>query len=366
MGKSNDISVIKWQMRMLELIPAGREARGITVEQLRAKLDQLQDPDEGDGKDATRKIQRTLKAISEDPEWGAHLLCRIEGASGMVEADPDPQNRRKKQYWKWSNPNKRLLLPGLGVDEALTLLLVQERLATEMPPATRECLEPYFEAARRRIDQTGPGSPHAKWLRKVVSRPPNQPLLPARINPKVQDTVLAALNDEMQLEIRYRARGKGSPANYTVHPLGIIMRGPVTYLVCTINSHTDPRLLALHRISSAFITDAKASTSGFSLKKYLAEGGADFCYGQTIKLDALFDFEVGEHLESNETQLTSDQTLEMVGDRYRLQATVPDTQQLRWWLIGFGPRVEVVKPVALREWIANEHRTAARQYGKPG
>ena len=33
----------------------------------------------------------------------------------------------------------------------------------------------------------------------------------------------------------------------------------------------------------------------------------------------------------------------------RLQATVADTAQLRWWLMGFGGGVEVIKPVSLRQ-----------------
>jgi predicted DNA-binding transcriptional regulator YafY len=33
----------------------------------------------------------------------------------------------------------------------------------------------------------------------------------------------------------------------------------------------------------------------------------------------------------------------------RLQATVPDTAQLRWWLKGFGNEVEVLEPTAIRE-----------------
>jgi Predicted transcriptional regulator len=35
--------------------------------------------------------------------------------------------------------------------------------------------------------------------------------------------------------------------------------------------------------------------------------------------------------------------------KLRLKAKVQDTSQLRWWLLGFGGQVEVIKPVALRE-----------------
>jgi predicted DNA-binding transcriptional regulator YafY len=37
----------------------------------------------------------------------------------------------------------------------------------------------------------------------------------------------------------------------------------------------------------------------------------------------------------------------------RVQATVPDTAQLRWWLMGFGEGVEVLEPVSLRDEFVN-------------
>jgi predicted DNA-binding transcriptional regulator YafY len=32
----------------------------------------------------------------------------------------------------------------------------------------------------------------------------------------------------------------------------------------------------------------------------------------------------------------------------RVSGTVADTQQLRWWLLGFGDKVEVLAPASLR------------------
>ena len=36
--------------------------------------------------------------------------------------------------------------------------------------------------------------------------------------------------------------------------------------------------------------------------------------------------------------------------------------QLLWWLLGFGPEVEVVAPADLRQQIAEKHRLAAQRY----
>jgi predicted DNA-binding transcriptional regulator YafY len=45
----------------------------------------------------------------------------------------------------------------------------------------------------------------------------------------------------------------------------------------------------------------------------------------------------------------------------RVEATVADTGQLRWWLLGFGGRVEVQEPLGLREELKNH---AVRMVGR--
>ena len=39
--------------------------------------------------------------------------------------------------------------------------------------------------------------------------------------------------------------------------------------------------------------------------------------------------------------------------KIRISGTVADTEQLRWWILGFGENVEVIKPKALRDEIKN-------------
>jgi predicted DNA-binding transcriptional regulator YafY len=44
-----------------------------------------------------------------------------------------------------------------------------------------------------------------------------------------------------------------------------------------------------------------------------------------------------------------------------VEATVADTRQLRWWLLGFGGRVEVLEPEGLRgEMKGHAERMAGR------
>jgi predicted DNA-binding transcriptional regulator YafY len=59
-----------------------------------------------------------------------------------------------------------------------------------------------------------------------------------------------------------------------------------------------------------------------------------------------------EHLR--ETPLSLDQQIEPDQPGWmRVQATVPNTAQLRWWLLAFGGQVEVLEPSSLREEFVN-------------
>ena len=65
-----------------------------------------------------------------------------------------------------------------------------------------------------------------------------------------------------------------------------------------------------------------------------------------------FTLGAAEHLL--ETRLSLNQ--QIVPDQagwVRLQATVPNTAQLRWWLMGFGEGVEVLEPASLRQEFVN-------------
>jgi len=55
----------------------------------------------------------------------------------------------------------------------------------------------------------------------------------------------------------------------------------------------------------------------------------------------------GFHL--TETPISKNQILKQLEDgRYMLKVKLPDTSQIRWWLLGFGSQVEIVRPVSLR------------------
>ncbi len=226
-------------------------------------------------------------------------------------------------------------------------------------------LQGVFGLAKTKLDEVEKhNNNHSKdWLDKVRVVQPKQPLLPPLINQEIQSDIYRAVLENRQLSANYNATGNKETKEYVLHALGIIMRGSASYLAASAWDYPDVRLYALHRFSKVTILDSAAKTpNGFNLDKAIACGLADFAHqGAPIQLEIRCEEWVAAYLA--ETPLSADQTAKEEADGWiRLTATVNDTWQLRWWLLGQGAGIEVCAPETLRAEIKSALVSAASIY----
>lgn len=267
--------------------------------------------------------------------------------------------------WSWHASAPVFDLPNLSNQEALAFAMVEEFLRPLLPHALLGQLMPYFREAKKRLTADGPRRGSGSWLGKIAVVQPTQALIPPTIDSKVQHAVTDALLNDRRLSVKYRRKGEAEARGYVLNPLGLIQRGPVSYLLASVAGHDEPRSFVLHRFQRAITLDSPATRpKGFDLPSYLSTTGAlHFGAGKVIRLDAIFDRSAADHLQ--ETPLSDDQTIAAVdADRVRLRASVLDTPQLRWWLLGIGDGVEIAAPAALREWFAQMTAAMAAHYKK--
>jgi predicted DNA-binding transcriptional regulator YafY len=205
------------------------------------------------------------------------------------------------------------------------------------------------------------------WPGKVCVVQRTQALQPPAIAPEVMTTVYEALFHDRQFLGEYRSRGEKEAREFVVNPLGLIFSDPVIYLVATLWQYPDIRLFALHRFDTArLLMDGCRRPAGFDLDAYLKSGAVEFPVGDgegKIKLVLRIASEVAHPLR--ESPLCADQKFGKEQDGFvRVSGTVADTQQLRWWLLGFGDKVEVLEPQALREEFARVARVLGGYYGR--
>jgi len=289
-----------------------------------------------------RTVQRDFVAL----ETRFMLTCRTEG---------------RTNYWSWSNKQPMVDLPTMSTVTAITLLLARDYLIPVMPAPIVEELSPYFSKATEKLK----GTKLANWRERVSMIGRGPALAPATVDSNVFAAVQMSLLDNRQLNIRYRSRSAEKHQKMTVNPLGLVSRDGVFYLVATLWKYHDIRQLALHRMTFAEIAEQKASRPrSFDLDSYINDEYA-FAYPSSekkIQLEALFDAGAAHHL--TERALAKDQQLVNEGNgKMRLRASVADTQELYWWLLGFGDQVEVIRPRQLRRAMQTTVESMARMYG---
>lgn len=324
------------QWSMLRAIP--RQPRRIDAKTLWKKV-------EADG------YPTTLRTIQRD-------LVNLSSVLPIVSDESKPQG------WCWAANTPQLDLPTLEPQAALVFHLAEKYLRTLMPASTLEFLSPWFKTSTNVLDSHGNGL--SAWRKKVRVLAPGQPLKPPVVDGNVQENVTQALLQNKQLRVSYRPRS-GESKDYVTHPLGLVVRSQTIYLVCTIGEYSDLRQLVLHRIDSAEVIDEAVKVpKGFDLDRYIEEGafGWPLEAGRTLKLVAHFSKAAAFTIV--ERALEKEQTIEEIDNvTIRLTATVPDTSELRVWLLGFGNQAEVMAPASLRKELGDMLSELGQRYQQP-
>jgi predicted DNA-binding transcriptional regulator YafY len=316
------------QHRILQLIP--KLPRKITVEQVAKQLLQ----------DGIRVTTRTVRRDLEDLSTVHPLVCDQKG---------------RPQGWSWVRGAAPLLPPTLDPDTALAFKLLAHHAASALPPRTLAHLAPYLAQAER-ILQNGPSAALRRWPDKIRVLAPGLPFALAPVDEAVDAVVYRALFEERCFRARYQ-NAQRQTKEHVVHPLALVVRTPQRYLVCTVRAGGVPIQLALTRIRSAELLDqARAVPPGFDLDEFLRRGELDVPLApEPIQLRFRIRREVGGFLF--DSRFADDQRVTDAGEDWLLvEGTVASTRELRRWLFGFAPSIEVIDPPQLREEI----RAAAR------
>lgn len=294
-------------------------------------------------------IETTLRTIQRD-------LLTLEASEFPLECDS-----KKPAGWNWRKDAAAFDIPNMDPVTALTFKLAETYLAKMLPHGVLPALQPYLKTADERLKQMTESS-LSRWPDKVrvVSR--NLTTIPPVVSPEISDVVYTAVLEEKCVKVTYRTV-TNKMKTYEVNPLGMAFVDGLTYLIASLNGHTDPVLLLLHRIRTVDLLDKSVNIpDGFCMDDKVSEL-LTFPVGKAIHLKLRFSMPTDiQRLE--ESPLAMDQKILSLADsRFELEATVDDTQQLRWWLHGFGARVEVLEPMKLRQEFVALSNSYAIMYG---
>ena len=269
--------------------------------------------------------------------------------------------------WYWNDKAKVILLSGLSPNQALSFVLVKKYLSQLFPEATLKELEPFFDYSDNVLHSLE-GNALVKWPEKIAVVHPVQPLLAPAINADFQQVISTALLENKKLKLDY-VRLDGERSQYTVNPLGLVFRGHVIYLIAVKVDTGEERQFALHRIKNAEQLPVDADPLDITLQDYLEKGHMGFAWTagnvptslKDITFKCIFEEKSAKYL--TETPLSKDQEIIPYQPGYVLvKATVCYTEQLVWWVRGYGSAIEVLEPIEFRDRIIKDVTELYKRY----
>ena len=252
--------------------------------------------------------------------------------------------------WSWKKEAPGYQSPAMDPIQALTFSLVAQYLEPLMPKANFKRIQAFFDRAETILI----GNQKTKlnnWRKRVRVIPESLRFKDPKINLDLRQKLYQAVYEGVQVMTLYRKRGNNLADKRHIHPLGIVIKGSMHYLICMMEEdQKNPRYLPLQRFEKVEILEDKVrEPKDFNLDEFIHKNNLGFAYSDKLyTFEAIFDKTMAFHLL--ETPLNSSQTSEEIeNNKLLIKARVPDTLQFEQWLMSFGSDVEVIKPKKLRD-----------------
>jgi proteasome accessory factor B len=196
-----------------------------------------------------------------------------------------------------------------------------------------------------------------------------QDLFAARPDPskdysEKQDVIAAVIDavlHQRQARISYYSFHSKRTKAYTLDPYRVVYYRGGLYLYARAHEYQEVRTFAVERIQAIEVLDATFETpKDFSVSEY-ARGAFGIAGGRPEHVVVAFDPEMAGYIRErvwHESQRLEDRPDGSVV----LAMDVAPGWELKSWLKGFLPHVQVVQPASLREEVAAELETARRRF----
>ena len=280
----------------------------------------------------------------------------------LQSAFPLSSDDEKKRGWFWDKETE-LPFSGMGMDNhaALVFKLAERYLVRVFPKSTLRKLSRHFSEADKVLNgsHTQQGK---RWLDLVRFLEPGVGIIPPEVDEHIEDAVSKSLVEDCVLAITYLRRD-GEKKTYGLYVRGLVFRLGVAYVVAHYEGSRGAHFFALHRMREASCLQERAPSDGsFYIDEFLQSGAFGFSKENArIKVVLRFSKNAGAHLL--ESKLSVDQNSEILENGFlRVTASLANNEEMRWWLLGFGPGVEVLEPADLRSEICELLRKSLAQY----
>ena len=278
-----------------------------------------------------RTLYRDLKALE---EAGYPLLSEIvEGTT----------------YWKLEPSFKGVPPVTFTLNELMALYFSRKLFISPGGSPFR----PDLESAFKKIESALPAK-HIARLEKIEEM--FTPLVKASkkidLNKGVFETVQWALLNQNILKLEYKPRKGNRAFPFEVHPYSLLFYKGEFYLLCFVPGK-GMRHFALEGIKKAErMKERFEIPEDFSISEFLKVPFGLF-HGKPITVKVIFDKELSDYIQRR-TWHPSQKIKELKDGRILLTMTASGKEEIKAWILSFGPKAKVLSPKSLREEIKED------------
>lgn len=307
------------------------------------------------------KDTATLKSELEYRGYKAEMRNLQRDLQNLSVTFPIYCDTRSKPYgWTWTGKDI-FELPGMDPQTALAFEMAGRFMQRILPSSTLKYLNPYITHAHNVLDTLSDKSEIRQWKNKVKVIPGGMELISAEVLPEIVDTVYEALLIDKRLQASYEKRDD-ELKEYELNPLGLVMMDNTTSLIASVKDYDTPLQFVLHRFKSAELLDIERTTpENFNFDEYVASGSLG-CRISDKKIKLKLRFTRYDAKRLIETAISIDQKHYEEDGLIIVEATVPDNEDLRWFLRSYGNKVEVLEPASLCNEFAELAKEMASMY----
>ncbi len=174
-------------------------------------------------------------------------------------------------------------------------------------------------------------------------------------------TALRARRQGRKLHGTYQSPGDDAPVARVLHPYCVVYRGDAHYLIAFCELRSEQRTFRLDRFHHLEVLEADATIPGdYDLEEHFS-GAWQVTAGRRHVVQILLRGQSARRLMSQRVH-PSQKVLRKTARELELEFHVAITDELRTWILGLGPDVEVLAPASLRRDVREKAILIAANY----
>jgi proteasome accessory factor B len=222
-----------------------------------------------------------------------------------------------------------------------------------------------LESAFKKIESALPAK-HIAKLERIEQMFSSLVKMPGKvdIDKQIFETIQMALINQNILKLKYMPKRSNQAFPFEAHPYSLLLYKEELYLLCFIPEKKALRYFALSGIKKAErLKERFEIPESFSLSDFI-----NLPFGiyqeKPIKVEVIFDKELSDYIQER-TWHPSQKIKVMKDGKILLSMIASGKDEIKAWILSFGPKAEVLSPEFLRKEIKADILKTVDRYRHP-